>query len=270
MFEPTRYPEGNWRRAEAGLDVVDVDFESEDGTALHGWWIEGPRRARQPPMTVVYCHGNSGNIAERVETFRHFRRLDVDIFAFDYRGFGRSEGTPSEEGVFADTRAAVDLVVSQMGVPFERMILFGHSLGGAIAVDGALHRPEVAGLVVQSSFTQTVDMARHFYPDLPVHWITSNLFRSIEKVGQLPMPKLFIHGGSDQKVPFHHGEALYGAAAEPKTWLPIARADHSDVHQWGGLRYLSQLVRLRREARRYGERRLADGVPAEVNSQLED
>lgn len=252
MFEPTRYPVGEWQPEKRGLDVEDVYFDSEDGTRLHGWWIEGPRRQGAAPMTVVYCHGNLGNIAERVDVFRHLQRLDVDIFAFDYRGYGRSAGSPSEEGVCADVRAAVDCVHGRLEVPMGRQILFGHSLGGAIAIDGALHRPGVAGLVVQSSFTQNVDMARHFYPNLPVHWITTNGFRSVDKVSRLPMPKLFIHGAADKKVPFEQGEALYAAAAEPKSWLPIARAEHSDVHLLGGLRYFSRLVRFRREARRYG------------------
>lgn len=253
MFEPSRYPEGDWQPGQSGLEVEDVEFASEDGTRLHGWWIDGPSQPDgTAPMTVVYCHGNKGCIAERVEIFKRLRRLDINIFAFDYRGFGRSEGEPSENGVYADVRAAVDYVNRDRAVPFEQIILFGHSLGGAIAIDGALNRPQIAGLVVQSSFTQNLDMARHFYPDLPVHWITRNGFRSIEKVRHLPMPKLFIHGDADLKVPFSQGRALFEAAAEPKNWLPIANAEHGDVHLKGGLRYFSRWVQFRREARRYG------------------
>ncbi|MEM8998188.1 MAG: alpha/beta fold hydrolase [Acidobacteriota bacterium] len=261
MFEPTRYPEGDWHPERSGLEVVDVDFTSGDGTRLNGWWIEAsPTPSRLEPMTVVYCHGNSGSIAERVEIYKHLRRLGVNIFAFDYRGYGRSSGEPSEDGVCADARAAIDHANGVLGVPYSRLILFGHSLGGAIAIDTARRRPRIAGLVVQSSFTQNLDMARHFYPDLPVHWITRNGFRSIDKVPELLMPKLFIHGAADKKVPFSQGQALFAAAAEPKAWLPIARADHNDVHQWGGLRYFSRLVRFGREARRHG---LAAASPGE-------
>lgn len=255
MFAPTQYPVGVWDPELHGLPVTDVHFSGEDGTELHGWWMPHPEAV----MTVVYCHGNSGNIAERVDVFRQLLRLKVNIFAFDYRGYGRSKGVPSEPGVFSDVRAALDHVVGQLGVPWHRLVLFGHSLGGAIAVDGATHRPDIAGLVVQSSLTQALDMARHFYPDLPVHWISRNAFRSISKVPLLTMPKLFIHGREDLTIPFVQGERLFEAAAEPKEWLPIARAGHNDVHLWGGLRYFSRLTRFRRQARKYGEERLAAG-----------
>lgn len=253
MFVPTRYPSGRWEAAEHGLPAEDVDFESEDGTRLHGWWMPH-ERAR---MSVLYCHGNSGNIAERTETFHALRRLRVNVFAFDYRGYGRSDGVPSPLGVCADARAALDWMIAESRTTHHELIVFGHSLGGAIAIDTVSNRPEVAGLVVQSSFTQVADMARHRYPDLPVHWIAKNGFRSIEKVASLTMPKLFVHGGRDETIPFAHGEALYAAAAEPKHFVPIARAQHNDVHLWGGLRYFRELTRFRRLARAYGTARAA-------------
>lgn len=275
MFEPEIYPAGNWSPIEQGLDVRDVWFASEDRTRLHGWWMPHPGdraglgRARHgEPMTVVYCHGNSGNMATRVEIFRDLHRLGVDIFAFDYRGYGRSAGTPSEAGVCADVRAALDHVVGELGVPWHRIILFGHSLGGAVAIDGAWHRREIAGLVVQSSFTQVVDMARHFYPDLPIHWIARNGFRSIDKVRQLEMPKLFAHGKRDPTIPFVHGERLFEAATGPKVWLPVTRATHNDVHLWGGLRYFRALTRFRRQARKYGLARLEQAAASEVIANL--
>lgn len=244
VFDPTNYPQGQWNPAKEGLGFEDVEFASEDGTRLHGWWFQHD----DAEMSLVYCHGNRGSIADRVEIFAALLRLKVNVFAFDYRGYGRSEGSPSEKGVFADARAAIDHVAETRGVGLEGVLLFGHSLGGAIAIDAALHRP-VAGLVVQSSFTHLSAMARHRHPEVPMHWICRNEFRSIEKVPYLKMPKLFIHGGADQTVPFEHGLALHEAAAEPKEFLRIGKADHNDLHLWGSLRYFSHLIRFRRRCR---------------------
>lgn len=245
VFLPSRYPDGSWDPGSAGLDHQDLYFPSEDGTRLHGWFFEHPG-AR---TTLIYCHGNRGSIADRLDIFRQMFRIKVNVFAFDYRGYGRSEGVPSERGLFADVRAAIDLLVDR-GHPLPSLLLFGHSLGGAVAVDGAWRRP-VGGLVVQSSFTQLKDMARHRYPDLPMHWITSNNFRSIEKVPFLKMPKLFIHGTADEVIPYAHGETLYRAAAEPKSFLRVPNADHHDVPQKGGLRYFHRLIRFRREVEKH-------------------
>lgn len=256
MFVPSRYPEGPWEPTEHGLEVEDVHFESEDKTSLHGWWMAHDKPSNKR-MTVLYCHGNTGNIAERSPIFKYLQQLQANVFAFDYRGYGRSDGVPTELGVCADVRAAIDHVITEIGVPAHRIILFGHSLGGAIAIDGAFHRQQLAGLVVQSSFTQNLDMARHFYPGKPVHWITKNGFRSIDKVSHLPMPKLFIHGRADPKVPFEHGKMLYEAAAEPKQFLEVTRATHNDVHQQGGLKYTSVLTRFGREARAWGDAQVA-------------
>lgn len=244
VFNPTRHPTGQWDPSEEGLTFEDVDFRSEDGTQLHGWWFQHD----EAEMSLVYCHGNRGSIADRVDTFAQLLRLKVNVFAFDYRGYGKSEGSPSEQGVFADARAAIDHVAGARGIGLDGVLLFGHSLGGAIAIDAALHRA-VSGLVVQSSFTQLSDMAKHRHPDIPMHWIVRNEFRSIEKVPHLEMPKLFIHGGSDQTVPFEHGQALYSAAAAPKEFLRIGKADHNDLHLWGSLRYFSHLIRFRRRCR---------------------
>ncbi len=242
MFVPTRYPDGIWDPNTHGLPIEDVWFQSEDGVPLHGWWIAHP----DAQATVIYCHGNSGSIAERVGVLRHLRRLAVNIFAFDYRGYGRSAGEPSERGLFTDVRAAVDWVRTSLQIPLSRVILFGHSLGGAVAIDGALKRP-VAGLVVQSSFTQTHDMARHFYPLLPLHLLTRNAFRSIEKVGALALPKLFVHGTADTVVPTHLGKRLYRAASGPKAWLPVPKAGHHDVPRFGGEPYIAAVSRFVRE-----------------------
>lgn len=241
LFAPTRYPEGDWEPEKSGLPCQDVWLTSEDGTRLHGWWIETPRSR----ATVLYCHGNSGSIAERVELFTVLRRLKVNIFAFDYRGFGKSDGSPSAPGIFADVRAAIDYAVGELGVSPSKMILFGHSLGGAVAIDGALNRPSLAGVVIQSTFTDLNDMARHFYPGIPMHLITRNKIRSIEKVPQIRIPKLFIHGTEDPTVPFAMGEKLYEEAAGPKSWYPVEGAGHNDLHLCGKQTYFRVLTRFR-------------------------
>ena len=245
MFVPTRYPAGIWDPSIYGLPYQDVWFESEDGVLLHGWWIEHPK-AR---ATLLYCHGNSGCIVDRIGVFRQLRRLRVNLFVFDYRGYGRSAGQPSEKGLFADVRAASDWIAEERGIDLGQVILFGHSMGGAVAIDGALHRP-FAGLVVQSSFTQMRDMARFRYPNLPMYWIARNAFRSIDKVAHLRMPKLFVHGTDDETVPFAMGERLHGEARGQKLWYPVPRANHNDVPRFGGLRYLNTLSRFVRDCLR--------------------
>ncbi|RMH17300.1 MAG: alpha/beta hydrolase [Acidobacteria bacterium] len=241
MFLPTRYPTGIWDPSPYGLEVEDHFFEAADGTRLHGWWIPHAR-ARG---TLLYCHGNSGSVADRIGIFRQLRRLKVQIFAFDYRGYGRSEGEPTEAGVCDDARAAFDHLTATVGIDPQKVIFFGHSLGGAVAIDLALHRPAVA-LVAQSSFTDMRDMASHLFAGSPIRLMARNAFRSIEKVGQLTLPKLFIHGTEDGTVPFEMGQRLFAAAAEPKQWYAVPHAGHNDVHRFGGFRYYRTLSRFLR------------------------
>ncbi|MEM9556219.1 MAG: alpha/beta hydrolase [Acidobacteriota bacterium] len=243
LFEPTRHPHGEWDPSVYGIEFEDIEFESADGTRLHGWWMP----VRGAASTLVYCHGNSGSIGDRLPIYqRLLALLRVNLFAFDYRGYGRSEGVPTEKGVLADARAALDWVRTERRVVPESTLLLGHSLGGAVAIDTALHR-EVAGLIVQSSFTQLRDMARVRYPDLPLHWITRNGgFSSIDKVARLEVPKLFVHGAEDETIPFDHGVQLWHAASAPKAFLTLRRARHNDLHVRGSLLYHSALRRFHR------------------------
>ncbi len=240
VFLPDRYPDGVWEPAAFGLSVEDVWFEAADETRLHGWWI--PHTSAKG--TILYCHGNTGSIAHRIGVFRHLQRLRVNLLAFDYRGYGRSGGTPSEAGLFQDVRAAYSHLVENLGQNPERVLLFGHSLGGAVAVDGALDCV-VAGLVVQSSFTHVRDAAKALFPTLPLHLAATRQFRSIEKVDKIRIPKIFIHGECDETVPIDLGRKLFEAACEPKEFFVVRRAGHNDVHRHGGLRYLRRLSRFR-------------------------
>ena len=189
--------------------------------------------------TILYCHGNSGSIAVRVEVLRFLRDLPANLLAFDYRGYGRSEGKPSEAGLFRDARAAYRHLCDDLRVAPERILLLGHSLGGAVAIDAALEL-SIAGLIVESTFTDVRDMARNRYPRLPMHLIARNQFLNSEKVARLEVPKLFIHGTADQTVPFEMGRQLFARAGDPKTFLPIEGADHNDLHLTGET-YLSGL-----------------------------
>jgi len=246
-FLPDRYPNGIWDPAPYGLLAEDVWFESGDGVELHGWWISHPR-AR---ATILYYHGNSGSIAHQIGIFRHLRRLRVNIFAFDYRGYGRSSGQPSERGLYRDARAAWKLLTGELGQTPDSIVLFGHSLGGAVAIDASLDCP-AAGLIVQSTFTQMRDEVRAIMPTLPLHLAARNQFRSIDKIGSVSMPKLFIHGTADGTVPFRLGEELFEAALEPKELYVVARAGHNDVHRHGGIRYLRRIGKFLRTSLRLG------------------
>jgi len=240
VFLPDRFPNGIWSPGSFGLPAEDIWFSTEDGMRLHGWWIPHPK-ARG---TLLYCHGNTGSIAHRIGVFRELWSLGVDLFAFDYRGYGRSTGEPTEDGLYLDVRAAHDYLTRDLQCRAEETLIFGHSLGGAVAIDCALDR-QVAGLVAQSTFTHIRDAARAVFPTLPIHLAARRQFRSIDKVAELRIPKLFIHGDSDEKVPVELGKQLYEAACEPKDFYLVRRGGHNDLHLYGGRRYLRRISRFR-------------------------
>jgi len=200
-----------------GLDYEDIYFISEDGNMLHGWWIPHPH-ARG---TIIHCHGNAGNIGDRLWVAADMSRLDVNVFLFDYRGYGKSKGLPTEKGTYADARAAYEVVrekYSDMNEP--PVIVYGQSLGGAVAIQLALEKP-VRGLIIESTFSSTIDMGHELYPYLPVKLLGNFRYDSLSKVGHLSMPKLFAHSRTDDLVPYKFGEKLFNAAADPKKFITL-------------------------------------------------
>ncbi len=221
IFAPSPYPLGEWHPA--GLTFEDAWFVAADGTRLHGWYAPHP----QPRAVVLFCHGNAGNVALWGDELRilHDRML-VAAMGFDYRGYGRSEGTPSEAGVLADARAARRWLAHRSGVAENQIVLMGRSLGGAVAVDLALDGAR--GLVLESTFTSMPEVGHAALPWLPVRAVMQTQFNSLAKISRYHGPLLQSHGTADRLIPFEMGRQLFAAANEPKRFVAIPGGDHND------------------------------------------
>jgi fermentation-respiration switch protein FrsA (DUF1100 family) len=222
---------------DVGIDFKDVHFSTRDGVTLHGWYI--PHRGAR--STLVWFHGNAGNIGHRVENIKLLRdQVEVNIFIFDYRGYGRSQGRVSEEGTYRDGEAALELVKKQFGAEPNRTILFGRSLGAAVAAEMALRSPS-QGLILESPFVSIREMARAVFPFLPIGPLLKTRYDTEEKVRKIKTPLLVLHGDRDEVVPFAQGKKVFAAAPEPKTFFTISGAGHNDTYLVGGDRYFEQL-----------------------------
>ncbi|MEW6742271.1 MAG: alpha/beta hydrolase [Planctomycetota bacterium] len=207
---------------QAGLPYQDLTLVTRDGEHLHAWLIESkPARG-----VVLFSHGNAGNIAYRLEGARVFVEAGVSVLLYDYRGYGRSTGSPGEEGTYLDAEAAYEHLVSVRGFAPDRVIAYGESLGAAVAVELALRR-RVAGVIAESPFTSLPDLAAAIYPWLPARLLCRLRYDSASKVERLGVPILVIHSRDDEIVPFELGRRLYQAAAEPKRFLET-RGGHND------------------------------------------
>lgn len=215
--------------AAANLDYEEVDFPATDGTALHGWYLPG--EAGKP--LVLLCHGNAGNIADRVALLPFFHELGLSVFLFDYRGYGRSAGEPSEEGTYDDARGALAWLAGRGWSP-QQMIYLGRSLGGGVALQLALERPPAA-LVLECAFTSVAAMGRLHYPLLArlLGWVLAARYANLEKIADLESPLLLVYGDADDIVPASMGEALYARAPEPKRLLRLRGAGHNDLFTLG-------------------------------------
>lgn len=207
---------------QAGLPYQDIRLTTGDGLNLHGWYIP----AAQPRGTVLFLHGNAGNISHRLDSLQMFHRLGYSTLIFDYRGYGNNGGTPTEQGTYRDAWAAWRYLTEQRHIPSCRIVLFGESLGGAVASWLAV-RQKPAALVIASGFTSVPDLARHFYPFLPVRWLARIRYDTRENLRAVAVPVLIAHSPEDEIVPFEHGRALFAAANPPKRFLELA-GGHND------------------------------------------
>jgi fermentation-respiration switch protein FrsA (DUF1100 family) len=219
----------------------DIRFRSEDGHALHGWFFPGRR-----DQTLLFLHGNAGNIGDRLDKIQFLRRVGWNIFIFDYRGYGGSEGRPTIEGVLKDTAAALRYLNETRRISNEQIVLFGESLGGALAVDLASREPFIA-VILESTFTSLRDISQRNYPFIPRRLVPDRL-RSVDSIRHLKSPVLVIHGTDDDLIPFEMGKKLFEAAPHPKRFLAVKKANHNDVFLAGRLDYLKAIEEFLSEA----------------------
>jgi len=216
--------------ASIGLPYEDVYFNTQDNKKLNGWYIPSGKSG----LTVIFCHGNAGNISHRLEKISILHNLGLNVFIFDYRGYGKSLGTPSESGLYKDASAAYNYLTNERGISKDDIILYGESIGGAIAIDLA-RKKDVAALITEETFTSIKDMARIAYPLLP-SFVFSSRFDALSKIKDVSCPKLIMHSTVDEIVPFRLGEKLFQSAGSPKNFLKL-RGSHNTAFLESGEQY---------------------------------
>jgi fermentation-respiration switch protein FrsA (DUF1100 family) len=215
--------------ADAGLVYGDLRFETDDGERLHGWWV---RRRAAALGHVLLCHGNAGNVGDRVLHAALLTAAGFDVLLFDYRGYGHSSGKPSERGTYRDARAALACLLRQPDVDASRVLYLGESLGGAVALELAVEHPPAA-LVLLSAFTSVREMSRVHYPPIPAA-LVPDAYPSLRRIGGLRAPLLVLHGEDDAIVPVEHGQALFHAAPDPKRLRIVPGVGHNDIVSLAG------------------------------------
>jgi fermentation-respiration switch protein FrsA (DUF1100 family) len=208
---------------EIGLEFEDVYFFSPDGVKLNGWYIP----AKEARVTVLFCHGNAGNISHRIDVIYLFYKLGLDVFIFDYRGYGRSQGKPTEEGLYLDAQAAYKYLIEKQNLKEESIVIYGKSIGANVAVE-LCSKVETAALISESAFTSALEMGKKLFPFLPLKWLISIKFDALSKIKNITVPKLIIHSEDDKIIPFRHGRKLFEAAPEPKEFYPM-RGGHNEA-----------------------------------------
>jgi fermentation-respiration switch protein FrsA (DUF1100 family) len=253
VFEPDRVLHS--KPADYRFPVVDVRMPltgaASEPQYLHGWWIPGTQRDAK---TVLYLHGNDGNVSTNMAGIEPLRQIGLSVFMLDYRGYGESGGEfPSEAGVYQDAQTAWNYLVATRRVKPADLLIYGHSLGGAIAIELAAHHPEAAGLVVEGGFTSIRDMARlePRFAVFPLGVIINQRFDSISKVKQLRLPTLYVHGVADEVVPYDMGKALYRATdMSIRKILAIPDSGHEESAILGGKQFRAAITEFSHQTKR--------------------
>lgn len=223
--------------AAIGARFEDLRLPTGDGPTLHAWLVP----AAESDRIVLFCHGNAGNISHRLDSIRIFRNLGLDVLIFDYRGYGLSDGRPSEQGTYRDVEAAWSYLVDERGYDPDRVILFGRSMGAAVAAHLAT-RVQPGALILESAFTSVPDLAARHYWYLPVRLLSRFGYATADYVRAVRAPTLVVHSPGDEIVPFAQGRRIFEQANEPKTFLEIV-GDHNTGFIMSGARYSDGLRR---------------------------
>jgi fermentation-respiration switch protein FrsA (DUF1100 family) len=210
--------------AELGRPYEQVHFQSGDGVELHGWFYPAATNSPNAHIGLVYCHGNAGNISHRLDTCQALLQTGIAVFLFDYRGYGRSAGSPSEEGTYLDAQAACAWL-RQKGFASTNLIAYGESLGGGIATEIML-REHLGGLVLEGTFTSVPDIGAELLPWLPVRWLARIKYDTLSKLPHVTAPVLVMHSRSDEMIGFHHSQKNYAAIQSPKSFCELD-GDHN-------------------------------------------
>ncbi|MCW8906364.1 MAG: alpha/beta hydrolase [Sedimenticola sp.] len=221
--------------AQIGLDYEALHITTGDGVRLHGWYLPATRSRG----TLLFFHGNAGNISHRLDSLRIFHDLRLNVLLFDYRGYGESEGHPDEAGTYHDAEAAWDYLVTQRGESPRRIVLFGRSLGASVAAWLAARR-EPAVLILESAFISVPELAADLYPWLPARWLARLHYPTRDYLAQARSPVLVAHSPQDEIIPYRHGQAVYRAAPEPRQFLPML-GDHNSGFLQTGAHYRETL-----------------------------
>ena len=229
LYYPIR--EMAYSPGDIGLTFEKVVLHTEDDIKIAAWFIP----AKAAAYTILFCHGNAGNLSHRLDSINIFNELGLNCLIFDYRGYGNSQGEPSEEGTYLDAEAAWRWLTEKKKIPPKQIIIFGRSLGGSIAANLAAD-VKPAGLVLESSFTSFIDMGKKFYPYMPVKLFAKFRYSTIDYVQKVRCPVMLIHSRNDEIVPFEFGLRLYEAANEPKEFVEIF-GSHNDGFLFSGETY---------------------------------
>ncbi len=229
IYFPDREIVSNPHNIDLAYDAVT--FKSTDGVELFGWFVPAERER----AVILFCHGNAGNISDRLQYIKMLNSMQFSVFIFDYRGFGKSHGSPTEEGTYIDTRSAWDYLTQTRGVDPGDIVLFGESLGGALAARLA-SETHPAALILQATFTSIPDMAAHLYPVFPARWLSRYHYDTLEYLRRVTVPVLIAHSKDDEIVPYSQGLELYHAAREPKQFLDL-KGDHNNAYELTGEAY---------------------------------
>ena len=205
-----------------GLKFENIFFETDDHVKLNGWYVpcEGAR------ATLLFCHGNAGNISDRLDSIDIFHDIGLNVFIFDYRGYGKSRGLSTERGTYLDAMAAYNWLISKKKSDDDKIVIFGRSLGGSIAIDLA-SKINKGLLISESAFTSIIDIGKELYPFLPIKYCASTKYDSIQKIKNVKIPKLIMHSEDDEIIPLSHGEKLFKAAISPKQFYKM-HGGHND------------------------------------------